>query len=82
MNKFKMQLTWHNCLTYPPEEDHNDYLYITDGNRIYDVVYDVTFGWYNLLAHNYIKHEDLHKYWWADFNQTIQKTPEFKEALH
>ncbi len=76
-----MRLTWHNCLTYPPEEDKNDTLYVTDGKYLYDVIYDVKDGWYNLLAHNYIPSTKLHKFWWADINQTIQNTPEFKEIL-
>ena len=31
MDKFKMELTWHNCKTCPPEECFNSYLLVTDG---------------------------------------------------
>ena len=35
MKKFKMGLTWHNCLECPPEEVTNDYLIATDGVNVF-----------------------------------------------
>lgn len=81
MDKFKMELTWHNCLTYPPKEDRNNTLYVTDGEYVVDVIYDINDGWYDFTAHNYIPKNVLHKFWWADLRQTVQKTPEFKEVM-
>ena len=34
-NKFSMELVWHNCLTYKPEEKFNQELYVTDGTKFY-----------------------------------------------
>ena len=44
-NKFTMELVWHNCLTYKPEENFNQELYVTDGTKFYKVVYkkDISF---------------------------------------
>jgi hypothetical protein len=76
-----MQLTWHNCETYPPKENRNNTLYATDGSYVFDVIYDVNDGWFDLAAHNYIPKDVLNKFWWADLNQTVQKTHEFMEVV-
>ena len=34
-NKFAVELVWHNCLTYKPEEKFNQELYVTDGTKFY-----------------------------------------------
>lgn len=80
MDKFKMDLTWHNCKTFPPEEDFNSYLLVTDGWDIKEMRWIKS---YNAFVNRYseIKGEDLCKYWWADIVQTVHKTSEFKERL-
>ena len=80
MEKFKMELTWHNCKTYPPKEDFNSYLLVTDGWDIKEMRWVKSD---NVFVNRYseIKDEDLINWWWADMVQTVHKTPEFKEGL-
>lgn len=80
MNKFKMGLTWHNCLTYQPKEDFNSYLLVTDGWDIQEMRWDRIWGGFRnkILS---IRGEDLAKYWWADIVQTVHNTPEFKDGV-
>lgn len=77
MQKFKMELVWHNCLLYPPQEAWNHHLYVTNGEVVFEVEYDKSKGWYDTRIFEYIPSELLHKYWWADIQQTVQKTKEF-----
>ena len=72
MDKFKMELTWHNCKTCPPTEDFNSWLMITDGRNTDVFVYDVKYGFP-------VVDDRLHKYWWADLARTVRETKEFKE---
>lgn len=74
MDKFKMELTWHNCATYPPAEDFNSWLMITDGRNTDSFVYDTRCGFP-------VAEENLHKYWWADLARTVRETKEFKEVV-
>ena len=74
IDKFKMELTWHNCKTYPPSEDFNSWLIITDGRNTDAFVYDIKYGF--PVAEN-----RLHKYWWADLARTVRETKEFKEVV-
>ena len=74
MDKFKMELTWHNCKTCPPSEDFNSWLMITDGRNTNSFVYDVRFGFP-------VVENRLHKYWWADLARTVRETKEFKELV-
>ena len=80
MDKFKMELTWHNCKTCPPEEDFNFYLLVTDGWEIQEMCWDRILGGFK-NKYSSIKGQDLIKYWWADIAQTVHKTPNFKEEL-
>lgn len=70
-DKFKMELTWHNCQSYPPSETHNDRLIATDGLCVFPVRYDYIDGWYDVEADDYLPSELLLKYYWADLNQTV-----------
>lgn len=81
MDKFKMELTWHNCKTCPPEECFNSYLLVTDGLAIHEMMWDEIFGsfWKVGLV---IRGDELNKYWWADIAQTVHKTPEFKGSTN
>jgi hypothetical protein len=72
MDKFKMELTWHNCKTYPPNEKYNPWLVYTNGYHTDYCVYDKRYGFP-------INEDDLHEYWWADIAQTVRGTSEFKE---
>lgn len=67
-----MGLVWHNCKTYPPSEDFNSLLYITNGNVVYPVVYKSGEYFYNghLFDINNVDYGE--EYWWADLNQTTQ----------
>lgn len=80
MDKFKMELTWHNCKTCPPKEDFNSYLLVTDGWDIKEMRWVKSD---NVFVNRYseIKGKDLINWWWADLVQTVHKTPEFKEEL-
>ena len=80
MDKFKMELTWHNCATCQPEEDFNSFLLVTDGLDIQEMRWDRIWGGFRnrILS---IRDEDLSKYWWADIMQTVHSTPKFKEEL-
>lgn len=71
MDKFKMELTWHNCKTCPPEEEYNHWLVCSDGKEVFDVSYYKPLGFP-------IDPQYLHEYWWADLVQTVKKTKEFK----
>lgn len=79
MDKFTVELTWHNCKTYPPEEDFNDDLYITNGQYVHRVEYSKDEGWYDFRMGDYLPFEFLHEYWWADIAQTVRGASEFKE---
>lgn len=35
MDKFTMELVWHNCLTQHPKEFENNALIVTDGNNVF-----------------------------------------------
>jgi hypothetical protein len=74
MEKFKMELTWHNCKTCPPEEDFNSWLVYTNGNHIDYCAYYKKYGFP-------IDDSRLHEYWWADLRRTVHESPEFKERL-
>ena len=78
-NKFKMELTWHNCQTYPPSEAYNDNLVATDGTNVFKVKYDRLTGWLNLNTIKPLPFELLWEYWWADLEQTVRGCSEFKE---
>jgi hypothetical protein len=75
MEKFKMELTWHNCKTFPPKESFNSWLVITNGRHTDYFAYDARYGFP-------VAKENLHTYWWADLIRTVQETKEFKEHVH
>ena len=80
MDKFKMNLTWHNCETHPPKEVENDCLIMTDGVNVFEAFWyspdgfmiHTKYGWHGV-------YEDLNGWYWADVVQTVNKTPQFKE---
>lgn len=78
-NKFKMELTWHNCQTCPPIEPYNNRLLATNGQRVFLVVYDLMDGWWDMESKIYLPFELLYDYWWADLEQTVWGCSEFKE---
>ena len=73
MDKFKMELTWHNCKTCPPKEVFNPWLMITDGYNTESFVY------YNKYGFPFAE-DELHKYWWADLARTVRESHEFEEV--
>lgn len=81
MDKFKMELTWHNCKTCPPKEDFNSYLLVTDGWDIKEMRWFKRDGVF-VNRYSEIKGEELSNWWWADILQTVHKTPEFKEIMN
>jgi hypothetical protein len=80
MKKFKIELTWHNCLECPPEECTNDYLIATDGTDVFEAFWYRPDGfmirgkdrWHDL-------YKDLDKWYWADIRQTVRGEHKFKE---
>lgn len=80
MKKFTMELVWHNCETYPPKEDYNDFLIVSDGVGVCEVRWDKEEGFsyfskqfgYRPLVGNY------KKMWWADVRQTVQNDLRFR----
>ena len=81
-NKFKMELTWHNCHSYPPEESYNENLWATDGRWVFPVEYDREYGWYDKEAGSYLLFGSLSNYWWADVEQTVGGCSEFKGVIN
>ena len=83
MKKFTMELVWHNCETYPPKEDYNDFLIVSDGVGVCEVRWDKEKGFsyfskqfgYRPLVGNY------KKMWWADVRQTAQNEPKFRGLI-
>ena len=73
MDKFKMDLTWHNCKTYPPKEVYNPCLVITNGHHIDYCSYHKRYGFP-------IVDEELHEYWWADVTRTVRECKKFEEV--
>lgn len=65
MEKFKMELTWHNCKTCPPKEAYNPWLVFTNG-------YEVTFCAYNEKYGFPVVDDELEQYWWADLRRTVR----------
>ena len=82
MNKFKMELTWHNCKTCPPEEEANNFLIVTDGDKIFNATWNKLNGYNAKYDNAYcipLPHVVLEYWWWADITQTVQQTPKFQE---
>ena len=73
MDKFKMELTWHNCKTCPPEEVFNPWLIYTDGNNVSSLVYYKKYGFP-------ASESELHKYWWADISRTVRESNVFNST--
>ena len=79
MNKFTMELVWHNCETNPPKEATNDFLIMTDGIDVFEAFWyrpdgfmiHAKHGWHGL-------YEDLNKWYWADIRQTVRGDYRFK----
>lgn len=80
--KFTMSLVWHNCKNYPPSESYNANLVITDGNRVFPIVWDYEVGFCNICANerNCLSPKTYEQLWWADLDQTVRGCSEFKEA--
>lgn len=78
-NKFKMELTWHNCENYPPSELYNNRLIMTDGKYVFDAMYHKECGWKRISNDLFIPRQQLTNYWWADLEQTVRSCSEFKE---
>lgn len=66
MDKFKIELTWHNCKTCPPQEDFNPWLLITNGKGVDNCSYHKNYGFP-------ISAESMDKFWWADLSRTMRE---------
>lgn len=75
VNKFKMELVWHNCATYLPKEATNDNLIATNGEDVYEAFWYAPDG-FMIRSKSLDKwlglYDDLDKWWWADLHQTVQ----------
>jgi hypothetical protein len=80
-NKFTMSLVWHNCATCPPKEFENPFLIVTDGRNVYGASWHRAEGYYTAYdtGNVMLSFELLEHWWWADIEQTVQGTKEFKE---
>lgn len=70
MDKMKMELVWHNCVTCQPEEDFVSGLYVTDGRGIFMVDWWRSAGYRN---GNFVIDPTKDKsksWWWSDLRQT------------
>ena len=74
MDKFKMELTWHNCKTHPPKEAYNTWLIYTNGRDVSYFTYDRRYGFP-------VSDSMLHEFWWADLSRTVRESPEFMEVV-
>lgn len=78
MSKMKMELVWHNCKDCPPREAHNDCLYITNGDGVFEVEWDNGY-WLDCDGRRIRNIEDRgDTFWWADIGQT---TAEFFKSI-
>ena len=78
--KFTMELVWHNCYLYPPKEERNNNLYVTDGKEVFKASYDMEVGWVlEVSGSTGILSLGARKFWWADINQTVQADSRFIE---
>ena len=80
-----MELVWHNCLTYPPKEDYNSCLLLSNGIDIFDAEYfSKTYSeeekWVFKGSSEFVPHDLLCTCYWADMRQTVEKTNEFKKS--
>ena len=73
--KFIMPLVWHNCKNYPPSEDYNPSLIITDGEEIFEMKWYKNKGYY--ANNGYLKPNAYERWWWADIEQTVRMCSEF-----
>ena len=63
--KKTMELIWHDCTECLPKEDFNPCLYMTDGFKVFHVVYKKELGFF---YNGYKINPDGH--YWADLAQT------------
>lgn len=73
MDKFKIELVWHNCKTHPPKENYNPLLVYTNGRDVDYCTYYKRFGFP-------VDESVLHKFWWADICRTVRESSKFEEA--
>ena len=71
MDKFKIELTWHNCETCPPTENYNPFLIYTNGIETDHCQYYKKWGFP-------VDKNELHEYWWADIKRTVRESKEFE----
>ena len=78
MDKMKMELIWRNCRTCPPEETHNECLFITNGDGVFEVEWDNGYwlDYDKCIIRNVDKYGN--DFWWADIDQT---TAEFFKSV-
>ena len=82
MKKFTMELVWHNCETYPPEEATNDYLIATDGVDVFEAAWYRPDGFMIHAKHGWNGlYDELDKWYWADIRQTVQNDGRFKGLI-
>ena len=84
MNKFTMELVWHNCKTEQPKEFFNNALIITDGNEVRGMSWigGVYFIEEEEGCIRSINDSVLENWWWADIEQTVQCDPSFNILKH
>jgi hypothetical protein len=83
MNKFKMELVWHNCKNYPPSEFENNDLIATNGKDVYGMSWHKAEGYWIAMDDIVCRldYSTLDKWWWADITQTVREEVKFRELL-
>lgn len=79
LDKFTMELVWHNCKTHPPKETANEKLIMSDGYEVFEAFWYRPDGfmirgkdkWHGV-------YDDLNKWYWADIQQTVRGETRFK----
>ena len=81
INKFTMELVWHSCDSYPPKEDYNACLYVTDGYVVFPMRWKRDTDWQRFDNGAWYIEPGINakEYWWADITQTVQGVLEFRK---
>jgi hypothetical protein len=82
MDKFTMELVWHNCKTHQPKETVNEKLVMTDGYKVFEAFWYRPDGFMIRVKDRWHGvYEDLNKWYWADIRQTVRGDSRFKGLI-
>lgn len=81
-DKFKIELVWHNCKTYPPKEFENNHLIVTNGSYVFGLSLHKAEGYFVIDDYgdlHQLEYEHLDTWYWADIEQTVQDEVKFRQ---